>query len=139
MSLRTAAISLPERLSSFANPADFETKRTMSDAEKAFVIGELENQPSLVLCDSCYRDIPDTRTGSLPLQLTSKRSLCSACMVLDSKPEAFTHPFCSFLKENPTIFHSVDYFKEKMISLDYKEVGNSFSAVWLNLALTICA
>jgi aminopeptidase I len=41
---------------------------------------------------------------------------------MDSKPEAYTDPFCSFLKENPTIFHAVEYFKSKMTSLGYKEV-----------------
>ncbi|KAI0459939.1 aminopeptidase-like protein [Xylaria acuta] len=127
MSLRMAASSAPpalpvSRLSSFANPAEFETKPTMSDAEKAFVVGGLGNQRSLALCDSCYRDIPEARTDSLPLQLTNDRASCSACMVIDSKPEAFTEPFCAFLRENPTVFHAVDYFKTKMTSLGYKEL-----------------
>ncbi|KAI8633238.1 aminopeptidase-like protein [Xylariaceae sp. FL1651] len=122
MSLRMAATSIPPRLSSFANPADFEMQPTMSEAEKAFVVGELDQQRSLALCDSCYRDIPESRTNSLPLQLTDKRSSCSACMIMTTKPEAFTEPFCSFLKENPTVFHAVDYFKRKMASLGYKEL-----------------
>ncbi|KAI0183384.1 aminopeptidase I zinc metalloprotease-domain-containing protein [Xylaria flabelliformis] len=112
------------RLSSFANPAEFEnTRPTMSDAEKAFVVGELGTQRSLLaLCDSCYRDIPETYTDSLPLQLTDDRASCSACMIMDSKPEAFTEPFLAFLRENPTVFHAVDYFQTKMTSLGYKEL-----------------
>ncbi|GAP83953.1 putative vacuolar aminopeptidase 1 [Rosellinia necatrix] len=128
VSLRMAASSTSasapaaSRLSSFANPAEFEAKPTMSEAERAFIIGELKSQRSLTLCDVCYRDIPEIHTDSLPLQLANNRSSCSACMVMDANPEAFTAPFCAFLKENPTIFHSVDYFKTKMTSLGYKEL-----------------
>lgn len=39
------------------------------------------------------------------------------------KPEEFTKPFCEFLTENPTIFHSVDYFKKKLENVGYKEVS----------------
>ncbi|KAI5867199.1 aminopeptidase I zinc metalloprotease-domain-containing protein [Durotheca rogersii] len=128
MSLRTAtapATSSPlhtSQLSSFAHPSEFETVAAMSDAEKAFVVGELARHRSLTLCDSCYRDIADRRTKSLSFQLTSDRGSCSCCDVLASKPEAFTEPFCKFLQENPTVFHAVSYFKDKMIALGYKEL-----------------
>jgi hypothetical protein len=41
----------------------------------------------------------------------------------DIKPEDFTKPFCDFLTENPTIFHTVDHFKNKLNKAGYKEVG----------------
>ncbi|KAI1437507.1 aminopeptidase-like protein [Xylaria sp. CBS 124048] len=110
------------RLSSFANPAEFEEKSTMSAAEKAFIVGELEEQRALTLCDSCYREIPETRTDHLRLELANSRDSCSACMVRESKPEAFTEPFCDFMRENPTVFHVVEYFQRKLKSLDYKEL-----------------
>ncbi|KAI0009581.1 aminopeptidase-like protein [Xylariaceae sp. FL0662B] len=125
LSLRAAAVanaSSTSRLSSFANPSEFDTKPTMSDAEKAFVVGDLARSTSLTLCDSCYRNIPDHRTDSLPFQLTDKQSSCSACNVMTTKPEAFTEPFCRFLQENPTIFHAVDYFKSKMTSVGFEEI-----------------
>ncbi|CAJ2507576.1 Uu.00g087620.m01.CDS01 [Anthostomella pinea] len=129
MSLRmaaalTAAPAAPSNtlLSSFANPSDFETKPSMSAAEKAFVVGELDLHGAVTLCDSCYSDIPERRTDALRLQLTGQKGSCAACEVMASKPEAFTEPFCSFLKENPTIFHAVDYFKSKMTSLGYTEL-----------------
>ncbi|KAI1178407.1 aminopeptidase-like protein [Nemania sp. FL0916] len=129
MSLRVAAATpasalASSRLSSFANPAEFESTATptMSEAEKAFVVGELGNRRSVSLCDSCYRDIPEARTDSLRLQLTDNRASCSVCSVMNSKPEVFTEPFCAFLRDNPTIFHAVDYFKAKMTSLGYKEL-----------------
>lgn len=129
MSLRMAAVSAStstsasSRLSSFANPAEFEKNPTMSAAEKAFIVGELKNQRSVTLCDSCYREVPEAHTNSLVLQLTDDPNACSTCAVMESKPEAFTEPFCAFLRDCPTIFHAVDYFKTKMTSLGYKEVG----------------
>jgi len=40
----------------------------------------------------------------------------------DLKPEAFTKPYCDFMTENPTVFHAVGYFKEKLVKAGYKEV-----------------
>ncbi|KAI1352144.1 aminopeptidase-like protein [Xylaria sp. FL0043] len=124
MSLRMAASSAmnTSRLSSFANPAEFETRPTMTEAEKAIIIGELKTRRDVKLCDSCYRDLPDSCADSLSLELTDNRNSCSACAITDSRPEAFTEPFCSFLRDNPTIFHTVDYLKKKMTSLGYKEL-----------------
>ncbi|OTA91947.1 hypothetical protein M434DRAFT_396774 [Hypoxylon sp. CO27-5] len=111
------------RLSSFANPADFENGQAISDAEKAFIVGDLAHSSGpLTLCDSCSRDIPDHRIGSRPFTRAEDRSSCSVCHVLSTKPEAFTEPFCKFLQENPTVFHVVGYFKDKMTSLGYKEL-----------------
>lgn len=42
---------------------------------------------------------------------------------LASKPESFTKPFCDFLTENPTIFHAVGYFKDKLNAAGFTEVG----------------
>lgn len=41
----------------------------------------------------------------------------------DLKPEAFTKPYLEFMTGNPTVFHAVDYFKEKLVKVGYKEVG----------------
>ncbi|KAL6878938.1 peptidase M18-like protein [Trichoderma novae-zelandiae] len=47
---------------------------------------------------------------------------CKLCAVRDLKPEAFTKPFCDFLRENPTVFHTVDYFKTKLRQSGYVEL-----------------
>lgn len=41
----------------------------------------------------------------------------------DIKPEDYTTPFCEFLQENPTIFHTVDHFKRRLAKRGYKEVS----------------
>lgn len=47
---------------------------------------------------------------------------CRICG-LASKPESFTKPFCDFLTDNPTIFHAVGYFKDKLKAGGFTEVG----------------
>jgi hypothetical protein len=42
---------------------------------------------------------------------------------IDSKgPEAYTKPFCDFLTENPTIWHTVQYFEMKLNAAGFKKV-----------------
>lgn len=41
----------------------------------------------------------------------------------DLRPDAFTKPYLEFMTENPTVFHAVDYFKQKLLKAGYKEVG----------------
>lgn len=41
----------------------------------------------------------------------------------DLKPEAFTKPYLDFMTENPTVFHAVDYFKQKLLKAGYAEVS----------------
>lgn len=43
----------------------------------------------------------------------------------DLDPGAFTKPYLDFMTENPTVFHAVGYFKEKLLKAGYKEVSLS--------------
>ncbi|KAI2781761.1 aminopeptidase I zinc metalloprotease-domain-containing protein [Daldinia loculata] len=125
LSLRSEAATnalSTSRLSSFANPSEFENESTISDAVKAFIVGDLARSGSVSLCDSCLRDIPKEKRTGTKIIIGSDPQQCSVCDVLASKPEAFTEPFCKFLQENPTVFHSVGYFKDKLNALDYKEL-----------------
>lgn len=47
---------------------------------------------------------------------------CMLCRISEIKPEAYTKPFTDFLQENPTVFHTVDYFQKKLTKLGYKKV-----------------
>jgi aminopeptidase I len=38
------------------------------------------------------------------------------------QPETFTKPYTDFMTENPTVFHAVEYFKEKLGKAGYTEV-----------------
>jgi hypothetical protein len=37
-------------------------------------------------------------------------------------PEAYTQPFCDFLTENPTVWHAVSYFENKLTKAGFKKV-----------------
>lgn len=50
---------------------------------------------------------------------------CKICHLRSLSPEAFTKPFTQFLTENPTIFHAVDYFKEKLAAVGFTEVSQA--------------
>ncbi|KAK1761007.1 putative vacuolar aminopeptidase [Echria macrotheca] len=40
----------------------------------------------------------------------------------DLKPEDFTKPYCEFMTQNPTVFHAVGYFKEKLLKAGFTEL-----------------
>ncbi|KAL2157591.1 hypothetical protein VTH06DRAFT_5970 [Thermothelomyces fergusii] len=42
----------------------------------------------------------------------------------DLRPEAFTKPYLDFMTENPTVFHAVDYFKQKLLKAGYQELSS---------------
>lgn len=87
---------------------------------------EISNAPSLDwACIECSK-----LTAPQKVAVLRKRSSvgilsddgCRFCG-LASKPESFTKPFCDFLTENPTIFHAVGYFKEKLNAAGFTEVS----------------
>lgn len=55
-----------------------------------------------------------------------QRSLISNGLRLEGStlksPEAYCEPFCDFLTENPTVFHAVDYFEQKLSKAGFKKV-----------------
>lgn len=74
------------------------------------------------------------RSSNLSLRsIAMEQSMTMRAEVVDNKvdakdlrPEAFTKPYLDFMTENPTVFHAVDYFKEKLLKSGYKEVGPPF-------------
>jgi len=38
------------------------------------------------------------------------------------RPEAYTQPFCDFLTDNPTVWHTVNYFETKLEKAGFKKV-----------------
>ncbi|KYK61587.1 vacuolar aspartyl aminopeptidase Lap4 [Drechmeria coniospora] len=68
-----------------------------------------DNRP----CGSCLARLPPSE----PQQAPGRSGHAVAC-----KPEAFTKPFCDFLQENPTVFHTVDYFKRMLNQCGFHEL-----------------
>lgn len=76
------------------------------------------------VCDDCMQLTPARRCTMICRRHYAGllETDCYFCG-LASKPESFTKPFCDFLTENPTVFHAVDYFKTKLATAGFTEVG----------------
>ncbi|KAK4157609.1 peptidase M18 [Chaetomidium leptoderma] len=73
------------------------------------------------------------RTSNLSLRsLAMEQSMAATrSEVVDNKvdaknmnPEAFIKPYLDFMTENPTVFHAVGYFKEKLAKAGYTELSS---------------
>ncbi|KAL1880203.1 hypothetical protein VTK73DRAFT_6031 [Phialemonium thermophilum] len=75
-------------------------------------------QSENLVCTTCSTRLrPD-----LKFQRTAEEGACQLCAYRLAKPEAFTKPYCEFMTENPTIYHTVDHFKRRLDAADYKEL-----------------
>lgn len=77
-------------------------------------------------CASCIAKLAPGEVGQVNWHLAEDQA-CRLCQVADIEPAAFTKPFCDFLQENPTIFHTVEYFTKKLNQLGFKEVSTEVS------------
>ncbi|MCJ1385790.1 hypothetical protein MMC17_008914 [Xylographa soralifera] len=68
------------------------------------------------------RQIPTRGAPSTDSNMTSHETL-SATTVTSIKPEAFTQSFLSFISENPTVFHTVDYFSKQLSSHGFTKLS----------------
>lgn len=91
-------------------------------AARNFLLADMEGRAvrDNVVCSSCASNLADEQLGQVNWHLAEGE--CRLCQVASVKPEAFTKPFCDFISENPTVFHTIDYFKKKLRAAGYKEV-----------------
>lgn len=73
------------------------------------------------VCFKCIAKLSPRETAQVNWQIVLEDK-CQICSVKGLAPEAFTKPFLDFLRENPTVFHAVDYFKTKLDGAGYVEV-----------------
>lgn len=90
----------------------------------AFIAADMENRHKSenTVCLTCYQGL---RQQELPFVVLGLMEKCRLCAFQAVKPEAFTKPFCDFLTENPTVFHTVEYTKAKLDAAGYKQVSSS--------------
>lgn len=82
------------------------------------------NSPDNHVCGHCMSKLTPYELNQMNPTL-SEGQVCRLCQVEQCRPEAFTKPFCDFLQENPTVFHTVDYFKRKLSDSRFEEVCNA--------------
>jgi aminopeptidase I len=95
---------------------------------KSFVLADMDGRPRQEnnVCLTCAQKLPARERIQVVWDTSREQQAekgCRLCAVGAEKPEAYTKPFCDFLTENPTIFHTVEYFKKKLGNLGYEEVG----------------
>ncbi|KAK4075922.1 hypothetical protein Trihar35433_2482 [Trichoderma harzianum] len=92
-------------------------------SSKHFVLADMDGRPPLDnrACMNCISKLSASEVGQVNWHVDEDNK-CKLCAVRDLKPEAFTKPFCDFLRENPTVFHTVDYFKTKLRQSGYVEL-----------------
>ncbi|KAI5461446.1 aminopeptidase I zinc metalloprotease-domain-containing protein [Mariannaea sp. PMI_226] len=131
LSLRHQALS--SSVASITNtiPATSSEGLQLTDSSKNFIIADLEGQDlrNVPFCATCISQLSSSQRTSLNSSLGDKQS-CRLCQIGDIQPAAFTQPFCDFLQENPTIFHTVEYFTNKLRQLGYQELSTRDS--WAN-------
>ena len=63
---------------------------------------------------------PSTHSPASPACEQATRSSTRASRI---EPEAYTQPFLSFISNNPTVFHAVDYFSKKLTSHGFTKLS----------------
>lgn len=122
----------PETLSSLAGLAapQYPSDAQATQEAKCFMLAEtalpagVSSRPCgiCMLCSAGLTPSQRATAAQKGTQTGVARSDCYICQMKALKPEAFTTPFCDFLTTNPTIFHAVGYFKEKLSAAGFKEV-----------------
>ncbi|KAM0518412.1 hypothetical protein ACHAPE_004175 [Trichoderma viride] len=87
------------------------------------VRAEMNGRPSVDnrACIKCIAKLSSSKIQQVNWHIVEEYK-CQLCAVKDLKPEAFTKSFLDFLRENPTVFHTVDYFKSKLNDSGYEEL-----------------
>ncbi|OAA75725.1 Peptidase M18 [Akanthomyces lecanii RCEF 1005] len=131
-----ASTSSPAAFYDFANPAamgpatasdvarnSHSTASTMSKASQCFLLADMDGRSvrDNRACTTCIAQLRPHEVSQINWHLDNDDD-CRLCQVAATKPEAFTKPFCDFLTENPTVFHTVDYCKTKLHSAGYQEL-----------------
>lgn len=95
-----------------------------AEMSKQFILADMENRDPKDnrICRSCCTKLSFNDVTQVNWTY-SKDDPCMLCQISEIKPEAYTKPFTDFLQENPTVFHTVDYFERKLGKLGYKKVS----------------
>jgi aminopeptidase I len=129
--------SLSERVRQMATPDIVYAPEADSPKErvrKSFIVADIANSPrnDSPVCPSCANLLSQLERQRVSAE--ASRDECIICAVEIGKPEAYTEPFCSFLTNNPTVFHAVEYFKGKLSDSGFTEVRSGHSnEFWIDL------
>ena len=94
----------------------------LSRTQKAYIVSGIESRPypQRKVCPACAAALGDQQRQQV--FGVAGAAECLLCAVDRDDPKAFTQAFCDFLTENPTVFHAVEYSKEKLGQAGFTEV-----------------
>jgi aminopeptidase I len=94
-----------------------------SGPSRNFILADMDgrNPRDNHICAACVSKLAPSETAQT-CGLVTDDERCRLCGIAECKPEAFVKPFTDFLEENPTIFHTVEYFKKKLEHVGFTEV-----------------
>ncbi|KAH6987744.1 aminopeptidase I zinc metalloprotease-domain-containing protein [Ilyonectria sp. MPI-CAGE-AT-0026] len=128
LSARASTLSLRQQALSSSLPTPSPVGTTLSpqscSPSRNFVLADMDGRDTRDnrACASCIAKLAPGEVGQVNWHLAGDQA-CRLCQVADIEPAAFTKPFCDFLQENPTIFHTVEYFTKKLNQLGFKELS----------------
>lgn len=124
LSLRQQALSSSTTLNNTATSTSTSSSPEPRQRSKNFVLADMEGRDTRDnrACSSCIAKLAPGEVGQVNWHLAEDQ-VCRLCQIAEIRPEAFTKPFCDFLQENPTIFHTVNYFEEKLKQLGFTQVS----------------
>ncbi|KAJ4201859.1 vacuolar aminopeptidase 1 [Fusarium falciforme] len=130
LSARASSLSLRQQALSSSTTLNNTATSTSSSPEprqrsKNFVLADMEGRDTRDnrACSSCIAKLAPGEVGQVNWHLAEDQ-VCRLCQIAEIRPEAFTKPFCDFLQENPTIFHTVNYFEEKLKQLGFTQLSS---------------
>lgn len=96
-----------------------------TELSKQFILADMEGRlpKDNRICRGCSANLSARELNQISWTFNNKDDPCILCQISEIKPEAYTKPFTDFLQENPTVFHTVDYFERKLGKLGYKKVS----------------
>ncbi|KAH6893263.1 aminopeptidase I zinc metalloprotease-domain-containing protein [Thelonectria olida] len=120
-SLRQMAMS--SSVPSFPAPSTTSETPRSSERTRDFVLADMDGRETKNnrACAFCISKLAPGELGQINWNL--EHQSCRLCDVRHIQPAAFTKPFCDFLEENPTIFHTVEYFTNKLNQLGFQELS----------------
>ncbi|KAM0269626.1 hypothetical protein ACHAQH_009705 [Verticillium albo-atrum] len=122
MSLRLQAMEMESQFQSMASSFHTITdQQSTPQPSRDYLLADMAGRSPQEnpVCTPCFQSL---RSVDLPHVRLSPAPDCRLCAVRAGKPEAYTKPFCDFLTENPTIFHTVAHFKTKLADAGFKEL-----------------
>ncbi|KAL2760386.1 hypothetical protein ACRALDRAFT_2039034 [Sodiomyces alcalophilus JCM 7366] len=124
LSLRMQALSGPNSPAATPRPAKTPTapRPNNKPIPTEFIIADMANRPASenLICAPCLSTIPPPNRPVIHHVVST--DTCRLCALRTGDPAAYTKPFCDFMTDNPTVFHTVAHFRAQLTDAGFEEL-----------------